>query len=204
MNTQERIKEAEKAFENHVPTLSTYGKAVVLDWKNINGSYDYAVRYVMLDDVLYISGDLGSAVVQLKEKATLKNISSYHLDYFVKRIECSTDLYDFDPKDAENEIREYMYEVLENDDGLDDNETYAIEMLIYQLVENAKITNEIWFDDNASKQLIKINNMFSGFVFDEYDFEDFGKSISMFVILWLTGIKMAYQALQKNSENDRT
>lgn len=204
MNTQERIKEAEKAFANHTANYSKSGKVAVLDWKNKNGSSNYGVRYVMLDNVLYISGDLGSAVVQLKERATMPNISRYHLDYFVKRIECSTDLYDFDPDDAEKEMREYIYNTFEEAEyPLEDDEKYKIELLIYDLIEKSAISNEIWFDNDASKKLQKIGSL-TGYWFEESEFLDFGKSVSDRVIHWYTGFRMAYQnlRLQQGRQNE--
>lgn len=198
MNTQERIKEAEKAFANHTANYSKSGKVAVLDWKNKNGSSNYGVRYVMLDNVLYISGDLGSAVVQLKERATMPNISRYHLDYFVKRIECSTALYDFDLDDAEKEMRDYIYEMFEDAEYyLDEGEQKKVESAICNLCENAH--DGIIFTDYADKTL---NGIIPERYFEECEFMEFGKSLSMEVIFWYVGFRMAYENLRRERQNE--
>lgn len=193
MNTQERIKEAEKAFANHTATYNKFGKVAVLDWKNKNGSSNGAVRYVMLDDVLYISGDLGSAVVQLKEWANLANISHYRLEYFMKRIECSTDLYDFDTNEAEKEIRDYIYEMFEDAEyPLDENEQHKVELAIYDLIENAT-DDGIVFTEYADRTL---NGIIPEQLFEENEFLEFGKSVSANVLCWYVGFRMAYENLK--------
>lgn len=192
-----------KEFMNHIAKYQDCGKVKILDWQNKNGSSNYAVRYVMADDVLYISGDLGSAVVQLKEKATLANTTRYRIDYFMKRIECSTDLYDFDEDVAEKEILQYMDGILkESETSLEESEQYTCMLLAYELAHNpiTQTANEIQFSDYAYNLLKKINSFCNG-IFEEYDFLDFGRSISQRVILWLDGLKMAYKQLR--GENQR-
>lgn len=76
------------------------------------------VRYVFDEKRghLYISGDLGHAVVELTEAATLKALSRYiyMVGYFVEKIECSTNLYSYDEKlahsDLERQLSDYELE----------------------------------------------------------------------------------------------
>ena len=70
-NKKDRIDQAKKNFRNHKAKFKQFDGISTLDWRNIDGSSNYYVRYVFDEDkgCLYITGDLGSAVVRLTEKA---------------------------------------------------------------------------------------------------------------------------------------
>lgn len=196
MYEYEAITEAEKAFANHIPSYHTCADIAVLDWYNKDGSTFYAVRYVFDGENLYISGDLGSAVLTLTEKATIDSIAKYQVNYFVNQIVCSTDSYDFDIDIAEQEVRDYIYGTIENSyddwDCLDEDADYNIEMFIYELIEESKFLDGLCLNQRAKGFLRKIKKIGD---FSEFDFEDFGKTVSKRVIFWLVGIKMAQKKL---------
>lgn len=73
---QEMVK-AEKRFANHKARLDILDENVrVLNWRQ-PGTQAYAIRAVMDGYHVYITGDLGSAVICLTETATLKALSGY-------------------------------------------------------------------------------------------------------------------------------
>lgn len=74
---EKQIEHANLHFSNHKAEIKEHGGITVLNWRNQNGSSDYYVHYVFDGCFLYISGDLGSAVVHLTEKATLNALSRY-------------------------------------------------------------------------------------------------------------------------------
>ena len=69
------IKDAFKAFAEHQATLKQYGELEILDWRR-PGTGWYRVRYVFdrEGNRIYISGDLGEAVVWPTWPATLAEI----------------------------------------------------------------------------------------------------------------------------------
>lgn len=73
---QEMVK-AEKRFANHKARLDILDENVrVLNWRQ-PGTQAYAIRAVMDGYHVYITGDLGSAVICLTETATLKALSEF-------------------------------------------------------------------------------------------------------------------------------
>ena len=94
---QEMVK-AEKRFANHKARLDILDENVrVLNWRQ-PGTQAYAIRAVMDGYHVYITGDLGSAVICLTETATLKALSGYWKKpgYFMEKFVCTTDDYFFD------------------------------------------------------------------------------------------------------------
>ena len=98
---QEMVK-AEKRFANHKARLDILDENVrVLNWRQ-PGTQAYAIRAVMDGYHVYITGDLGSAVICLTETATLKALSGYWKKpgYFMEKFVCTTDDYFFDYETA--------------------------------------------------------------------------------------------------------
>ena len=111
---QEMVK-AEKRFANHKARLDILDENVrVLNWRQ-PGTQAYAIRAVMDGYHVYITGDLGSAVICLTETATLKALSRYWKTpgYFMKKFVCTTDDYFFDYDTAKRELRERKTMLLE-------------------------------------------------------------------------------------------
>lgn len=107
---QEMVK-AEKRFANHKARLDILDENVrVLNWRQ-PGTQAYAIRAVMDGYHVYITGDLGSAVICLTETATLKALSGYWKKpgYFMEKFVCTTDDYFFDYETAKGELRERSY-----------------------------------------------------------------------------------------------
>lgn len=111
---QEMVK-AEKRFANHKARLDILDENVrVLNWRQ-PGTQAYAIRAVMDGYHVYITGDLGSAVICLTETATLKALSGYWKKpgYFMEKFVCTTDDYFFDYETAKGELRERKTMLLE-------------------------------------------------------------------------------------------
>ena len=105
---REELLDAERHFQNHHARLDVFDENLsILSWKQ-PGTQAYGVRAVFDEMHVYITGDLGSAVVHLTEKADLKTLSSYWKSpsYFVEKIRCSTDKYEFSYEEAKAELLE--------------------------------------------------------------------------------------------------
>jgi len=76
---EQQISYAKMEFSHHKAVFRQLDGISTLDWRKEDGSSDYYVRYVFDEErcCLYLSGDLGSAVVRLTERATLQALSGY-------------------------------------------------------------------------------------------------------------------------------
>lgn len=74
--------------------IANTGDIFIADWKNANGSSDFAIRY-MLDikkGILTISGDVGSCIANWYHEVTSAELKTLMEDaeYFVSKIQCSS------------------------------------------------------------------------------------------------------------------
>lgn len=134
--------EAKEKFKNHAASYVEYSSNLaVLDWRNKNGSSNYYIRYVFDGNNLYISGDVGTAVVRLTEKATLATLAGYlnRINYFSEKIECSSDLYMYDYATATKVLEKHLIDVLDDEeyDDPDDKQTALEER--YDLISDLTV-----------------------------------------------------------------
>ena len=185
---ERQITNSRDHFKNFIAAFRQYDGISVLDWRNRDGSSEYYVRYVFDEDKnrLYISGDLGDAVVGLTEKATLESLSGYinMVDYFVGKIRCSTDKYYYDPELAESELKDRLLD----DAGLTEEEIYDRETLIKELLEILDLNGGWKFEgcDVTLEELREIDEDYVKWIYGT------GKTVAWRVILWLVGLNMAY------------
>lgn len=202
--TAERIKRSEKHFSNHIATLHQFDDISTLDWREKNGSSHYYVRYVFDEkhSHLYITGDLGAAVVQLTEKATLETLSDYieNIYYFIKKIQCSTDLYVYDYDTAKAVVTKYLTDVEQDFDEEDEDAAEAYEEL---MEERKELVSELMENFSTDKGF-QVSSSLQDILYDVCpDFHDWlwnaGRNVDERIILWLVGLNMAYQQLNKES-----
>ena len=199
---QEMVK-AEKRFANHKARLDILDENVrVLNWRQ-PGTQAYAIRAVMDGYHVYITGDLGSAVICLTETATLKALSGYWKKpgYFMEKFVCTTDDYFFDYETAKGELRERKTMLLEayrdnHPDMLANGETE------YQDDLDERET-DLLGSFNSKKGFAANPDAFSAWLeMDEDGVETvpyMGRTIAHRIWLWLAAFKMAYEALQDTS-----
>lgn len=184
-----QIKHAKSHFANHRAKLKRHGEITTLDWRNENGSYEYYVHYVFDGCLLYISGDLGSAVVRLSEEATLKHLASFNsIDYFVKKIECSTNKYVFNERIAKAELLEQLFP---NDE---DNPELLAPDLIDDLLEYYFMSSG--FEDVPSDLIEQVEELDP----DYWEwFGSCGEVVDTRIFLWLVGLQMAWEQVKDHA-----
>lgn len=199
---QEMVK-AEKRFANHKARFDILDENVrVLNWRQ-PGTQAYAIRAVMDGYHVYITGDLGSAVICLTETATLKALSGYWKKpgYFMEKFVCTTDDYFFDYETAKGELRERKTMLLEeyrdnHPDMLANGETE------YQDDLDERET-DLLGSFNSEKGFAANPVAFSAWLEMDMDGVEFvpymGRTIAHRIWLWLAAFKMAYEALQDTS-----
>ena len=169
---EQQISYAKMVFSHHKAVFRQLDGISTLDWRKEDGSSDYYVRYVFDESrgFLYISGDLGSAVVRLTERATLQALSGYinKVDYFVEKIECSTDKYYYDEEIEERQ--DCLEELMEQFTGFDGFRTVSD--------DSHCLLSEICPD--YGELLCKA-----------------GRYMATRIILWLVGLQMAWEQVKK-------
>lgn len=182
-----KIAHAFKSFANHKAVLKDLGGIQILNWQ-IPGEIWYKVRYVFdLDGKrIYISGDLGAAVVHPTWPATFEH--TYHTvcgarpdvneGYFLEKVEATSNRYEYDRDEAEKMVKERCEGIEEEEDALE------------RVMES--------FDDRWG--LIHASDL-ARQILGDYD-EDYwawisraGQSIDGRIYLWLVGLKMAWQQI---------
>ena len=197
---------AEKHFANHKARLDILDDHLsILNWKQ-PGMQAYAFRAVMDGYHVYLSGDLGAAVIRLTEPATLKALSGYWKspEYFMEKIVCTTDDYVFDYRAAKDELRERKNSLMKE---YRDNHP--------DMLANGETEYQCDLDDAEGNLLADFNaergfgaNAASLFDWLELDADGdetvpyMGRKIVERIWLWLAAFEMAYQELMNTEEKE--
>lgn len=182
---EEKIAHAYKEFAEHRAKLKDLGNMQILDWHK-PGTGCYRVRYVFDPEGgrIYISGDLGEAVVAPTWPATFEatcgnvcgGASNVNEGYFLEKVKATSDGFVYDRDEAERTVKE-------NCPGIDEED---LETVMSD------------FDDQWGLRHIeeKSREILEGFDRDYWEwFTSAGQSIDGRIYLWLVGLKMAWLAL---------
>ena len=196
--TDEQVDYAKIMFSHHKAVFRQLDGISTLDWRNENGSSEYYVRYVFDEErcCLYLSGDLGSAVVRLTEHSTLKTLSRYikMIDYFVGKIECSTDKYRYDEEIAKEELKEILFP---EDVMLSDEEKEERQDCFEELME--QFNNFHGFGTVSQDSDRVLSEAYA----DYWEWiAGAGQYIAPRIILWLVGLQMAWEQVKNEVAAD--
>lgn len=194
---EKQIAHAKIMFSHHKAVFRQLDGISTLDWRNEDGSSDYYVRYVFDEECccLYLSGDLGSAVARLTERATLQTLSHYinSADYFMEKIRCSTNLYCYDAEIAKKDLTYYVQNYLGScEEDLSDRKIplpKEFDVLLESLDErdgwNLTEEQKIWLSERCPDYWEWIYSA--------------GQYIDTRVICWLVGLRMAYRQIREEN-----
>lgn len=182
---EEKIAHAFKSFAEHKAELKDLGSIQILNWQQ-PGTVWYRIRYVFDREGgrIYISGDLGEAVVQPTWPATFETTHNtlcggtrvVNEGYFLEKVRATSDRYEYDRDEAEKVVKENCPEIDEDD----------LETVMDDFYDDWGLRH---LGDGARQILDK---------FDEDCWEWFptaGQSIHGRIYLWLVGLKMAYEMI---------
>lgn len=182
-------------FKDHVATVAEHEGVTILDWKK-PGTNMYAVKYVMVGNKLFISGDIGSAVYDLTWNATPESFDTVNLSYFTGKLSCSSrERWNFDDKKAIEQIDEWLEETLHDIGGDEDDEEVEKareihEELIYAVGEWSHVQGyqqEVW----------RVYQSYSHTDGEEFEhISKFGRELPNEFIAYLLGIQMASEQLK--------
>lgn len=197
------IKQAEKHFSKHVALLESVGRDIeVLDFRRPD-TVEYALRVVFDDERggrVYISGDIGEAVVYPTCKAKLEDMAlcftmrdkNGDLDvregYFLEKVKATSDRYVWDEEsfnaDFREHCREYGIDECVAEDFLTDN------MGTFGGIEICGDSG-IRIDGYVTDEIRKIDEDYWEWFFD------CGKRIDPRIVLWLVGMRLAWEQIEE-------
>ncbi|WP_438310869.1 hypothetical protein [Sporosarcina sp. FA9] len=183
-------------FKDHVATVTEHDGVTILDWRK-PGTFMYALRYVMVGNKLFISGDIGDAVYDLTWNATIESFDTVNLSYFTGKLSCnSREKYDFNNSLAQQEIKECFIDWCDVDDisdlEEDDKELYdelisaTMEWSSHEQFSSMGVwtaynnTDCDWFESEVASSIA-----------------DCGKELSNVFIAYLLGVQMANEQIKK-------
>lgn len=89
-NQIELSKIQKKLFTKHIAKIIEHDNIIELVFANPEAN-TYRINYVLHYNKIYISGDCGTAIFVLTEKADLQTIAlTYYFDYFMDKLSCSS------------------------------------------------------------------------------------------------------------------
>jgi len=192
---RDKVKEIRESwFKNHeakiIKLFGPVGKEreVSIDWRNPEDCC-FAVRYLIVGDVLYVSGDIGEAVYQWYRPISLKSLVTFNLDYFSEKCTASPTGPGFLVWNSElvvEQINESKKEELCDAESYD----YEIELA----AEEAMVcidTQEDWCE------FLGCNSAKGLFGSEPMEFYDAGLEPEMRCLAHLEGLKMIQEQLEK-------
>ena len=201
-DVEKKVADALGYFRDNRATLTRHDSIEVLDWRRPN-TVVCSVRMVFdagRTNAVYITGDLGAAIIRPTCKAALVDMAScftrwergslkVNCGYFMEKIAAASDLYEWSQdafvEDFKNRCEEYQ--LTPPDDFLDDRDGY------FSPVE--------FFDDrppvvsgDAKRDLEEMDG-------DYWEwFYDCGKRVSSRVVAWLVTLRLAVEQIGKQQD----
>ncbi len=192
MEKEKALAHAKERFSEHIAVYHDYGNIATLDWAK-PGHIEYRIRYIFDKErnVLSISGDLGEAVAYPTCKVDLEHcaMAFQSVDYFAEKIRASSDMFVYDEREAEDELRK---ELLSSD--LSEEERDDREDLVNRILENYTYDHGVGIlDDETSNDLNRIDP-------DAFEWiGTVGRSYALLVYLWMYGLQMAWEQVSKKN-----
>lgn len=196
MNCKEHIAlwttHAEKKFSDFEANLTQHDGISVLDWRNRNGSGDYYMRVIFDEDKerMFISGDLGNAVFQFTEKATLFRIARYSsFSYFMEKLSCSTNRWEYDRQSAREELEERL-----KSEDMTESELEEADELIGDIMDNYdQYGNGTHLTEDLTDRISDIDPDYWEWVYS------LGERPHPRVIIWWKALKLAARQIEERS-----
>ncbi|MHC8517019.1 hypothetical protein [Sporosarcina sp. ITBMC105] len=177
-------------FKDHVAKITEHEGVTILDWKE-PGTSMYAVKYVMVGNKLFISGDIGNAVYDLTRNATIKIFSDVNLSYFTGKLSCSSrEKWDFNDKLAREQISNHFI------DWCDVDSINHLEGVEKELYDELIFATMNWSDHSHFANM-GVWTAYNNTDCEWFDGEtasciaDCGKELSTVFIAYLLGLQMA-------------
>ena len=192
-NMEERKQRARKSFKDHkAKIISQTDDFFIADWRNKNGSGDYAVRYIL--DIkkgnLIVSGDLGDSIASWYNEVVPQKLKHYlnDVNYYIGKLQCASDKYTYHLKDIKEDLEKIKQETLSENYDPEYVEEDFEEM--YEILQELNICENSTFPD-------ELTDLFEKYAEPWYEssFCDIGKRVDQRIYLWAVGFQMVCEQL---------
>ena len=212
---REEIARACELLKNNIATYRRGNQLDILDFKS-PGTIEYYLRIVFDHEssntsAVYISGDLGEAVVYPTCTPTLEGMANcftrilngeirINCSYFIENIKTASNIYTFDSDDFVADLRQ----VCKDRFGEDAKECEELETFIEDEIESicahgVTFSSEgVTIEHDAQERLEEI-------IPDcESGLYDFGRRVHPRIVLWLVALRLAWEQVKgQGGENDK-
>jgi hypothetical protein len=199
----------EEEFSKHVATIEQEGDVTKIRWQQ-PGTWCFAVKYIITDNVLMVYGDLGEAVYVWGSPISLQFLSTLGIDYFASKCMASEEgqgyrewCYETAEKYLQDEIDERIrdFDINFEDEPKPENITFK------DLIEyNGGDSMTLQYKEEWNRFMADLDDYClefpSGAKLSMEDRWDIGMVISSRCKLHLIGIQMAYKQLQDRAEKN--
>lgn len=190
-----------------IPVLIN-NKFWIVDWQKAEGGNEYAVRYYIdiEQGILIITGDLGSCVACWYNKVVPEDMQSYiqSIDYFISKMQCTSDKYTYEYEDVRDDIASLKEEVIKEVEE-DEGEKISDDKL-NEIVDDFDDIQSFFDESNVSECMNYPDSIIE--IFEKYrtdwwesEFTDIGRRINPRVYLWAVGLREAFMQID-GSEGD--
>lgn len=193
-----------KQFETHKATLvQDTDRYTIIDWRREDGGGNYYVNYIIdkKRGALIVSGDIGDSIAVWYTPLTVGKIRCFirnDIEYYVKKIQCASDLYYYGDSDAVFEdIRfcldeEVVKELVEKENSyiystVEEYWDYIKE----EVEESCGYYRDFRPTENLTDELQKFDPEYYQWL------ESCGRYIHPRVYCWAKGLDMACEQLEK-------
>lgn len=192
-----------KRFKDHKATVALENEDfLILDWRDKNGSGEYAVRYIVdcQKGNLIVSGDLGDCIANWFNNVTPDKLACYvnDISYFMGKFQCSSDTYDYQWSDIVSDLESIKEEFLK-DNG---NWNYGISAVEVEedFAEMLRLCDGMTFGENVPypDAFVELVKKYAD-PWWESEFAHIGKRISERVYLWAIGYQMALKQIRETA-----
>ena len=182
------ISRAAREFENFEADINEYGDLTVIDWRNKNGSGNWAVRYILDGCRLIISGDIGNAMFRRPEPYTLKYCSEMLSEPGYNARKCVAKdeggIYSWDRAYAKDDL-DRLFSDFTVEEGFSRETIVEVEDIKAELLASC-YHNGIHIEPAIAERLSELDL--------DWEFTDAiqtcGMQYSLHYIAWLVGLKM--------------
>lgn len=210
---KDSIESAVRAFKDHKAKYSKGFFFDVLDWKHPDTNCHW-VRMVFDHErsetnAVYITGDLGEAVVYPTCPATLFSMArcftynrsggmvDINESYFLEKVKTGSRLYDWGMEEFKDDLRErFVQEYGEDEDQGRLDEFF--EEYCDSYCPGVEVDNGVHFTDSLAKDALEE-------IFPDYHewIWECGQRVSPLVVFWLVAMRMAYEQTKEMKDGEK-
>lgn len=194
----------EEEFSKHVATVEQEGSITKIRWQQ-PGVWNFAIKYVITDNVLMVYGDLGEAIYAWSSNISLPFLSTLGIHYFASKCmasECGQGYREWCYEAAEECLQDEIDDRIKDFDVNFEDEPKPDPIAFKDLIEyNGGSSDTLMYENEWHRFMSDLDDYClefpSGAKLSMEDRWDIGMVISPRCELHLIGIKMAYEQLQK-------